>query len=103
MLFEGGFANVTPHAATIYNFANDERAPLLFISGGSDHILPPKIQHENYDKNVKHSTAITGYKLFPDRDHFTCGEDGWEAVADFALEWALNPRSGRVRMSGRGR
>ena len=22
------------------------------------------------------------------RDHFTCGEPGWEAVADFALDWA---------------
>ena len=24
---------------------------------------------------------------FPGRDHFTCGGDGWEAVADYAFAW----------------
>jgi pimeloyl-ACP methyl ester carboxylesterase len=96
MLFQGGFANYTPNAATTYNFANDERAPLLFIAGGNDHILPPAVQHENFKKNTKHSEAITAYKLFPGRSHYTCGEDGWEAVADFALSWALNPRAGEL-------
>jgi pimeloyl-ACP methyl ester carboxylesterase len=96
ILFQGGFANFTPHAATVYNFANDDRAPLLFIAGGSDHILPPAVQHENYKKNAKHSTAITAYRLFPGRDHYTCGEDGWEAVADFALNWAREPRAGEL-------
>jgi pimeloyl-ACP methyl ester carboxylesterase len=94
VLFQGGFANFTPDAATTYNFADDDRAPLLFISGGSDHILPPVVQRENYDKNVKHSVAITAHKVFDGRDHFTCGEPGWEAVADFALDWALNPVPG---------
>jgi pimeloyl-ACP methyl ester carboxylesterase len=44
VLFQGGFAAVTPHAATTFNFADDDRAPLLFISGGSDHILPTVVQ-----------------------------------------------------------
>jgi pimeloyl-ACP methyl ester carboxylesterase len=94
MLFEGGFANVTPHTATTYNLANDDRAPLLFISGGSDKILPPAVQLENYDRNASHSSAITAYKLFPGRDHYTCGAPGWETVADFALGWALDPAAG---------
>jgi pimeloyl-ACP methyl ester carboxylesterase len=94
ILFQGGLAAVTPHATTIYNFANDDRAPLLFVSGGSDHILPPRVQRENYDKNVARSAALTAYTVFPERDHYTCGEPGWEAVADFALEWALAPRAG---------
>jgi pimeloyl-ACP methyl ester carboxylesterase len=96
ILFEGGFTHVAPHAATTYNFANDDRAPLLFISGGSDRILPPSVQRENYDKNASHSTAITAYKLFSGRDHFTCGEPGWEAVADLALGWALDPSAGVI-------
>jgi pimeloyl-ACP methyl ester carboxylesterase len=96
ILFEGGFASVTPHAATTYNFANDDRAPLLFISGGSDQILPPAVQRENYDRNASHSSAVTGYKLFPGRDHYTCGEPGWEAIADFALGWALAPSAGVI-------
>ena len=94
ILFQGGLANVTYDAATTYDFANEGRAPLLFISGGSDHILPPAVQRENYDKNVKHSTAVTAHKVFHGRDHFTCGEPGWEAVADFALDWALAPVPG---------
>jgi pimeloyl-ACP methyl ester carboxylesterase len=96
ILFQGGLANFTHAAATTYNFANDDRAPLLFIAGGEDHILPPAVQHENFKKNLKHSTAITAYKLFPGRDHFTCGEPGWEEVADFALNWALDPRAGEL-------
>ncbi|MFE9428146.1 alpha/beta hydrolase [Kitasatospora sp. NPDC006697] len=96
ILFQGGFANVTPHAATTYNFANDDRAPLLFVAGGKDHILPPAVQHENYVKNTKHSEAITAYKLFDGRSHYTCGEPGWEAVADFALDWALAPVAGEL-------
>jgi hypothetical protein len=35
--------------------------------------------------------VITAYKLFPGRDHYTCGAPGWEAVADLALGWALDP------------
>jgi hypothetical protein len=34
--------------------------------------------------------------LFEGRDHFTCGEDGWETVADLALEWAQAPESGEL-------
>lgn len=96
ILFQGGLENFTHDAATTYDFANDGRAPLLFISGGSDHILPPAVQRENYDKNVKHSTAVTAHKVFDGRDHFTCGEPGWEAIADFALDWALAPVPGLI-------
>ncbi len=96
ILFQGGFANFTPHAATTYNFANDDRAPLLFIAGGNDRILPPSVQRENFEKNVKHSEAMTAYKLFLGRSHYTCGETGWEEVADFAIDWALAPSAGEL-------
>ncbi|EPC6046623.1 alpha/beta hydrolase [Serratia sp. OLHL2] len=96
MLFQGGLANFTPDAATTYNFANGDRAPLLFIAGGNDHILPPAVQRENYEKNAKGSQAISAYKLFPGRSHYTCGEQGWEAVADFALDWAQAPVAGSL-------
>jgi pimeloyl-ACP methyl ester carboxylesterase len=99
ILFQGGFAAVTPHASTTYNFADDDRAPLLFISGGSDHILPPAVQESNYKKNAKHSEALTAHVVFPGRDHYTCGEPGWEAVADFALDWALSPHAGELELT----
>jgi pimeloyl-ACP methyl ester carboxylesterase len=94
ILFQGGFQAVTHDASTTYDFSNDDRAPLLFISGGSDHILPPSVQRENYSKNAKHSTAVTAHVVFDGRDHYTCGEPGWEAVADFALDWSLDPTQG---------
>jgi pimeloyl-ACP methyl ester carboxylesterase len=96
ILFQGGLASVTPHATTTFDYADDERAPLLWISGGSDHILPPVTQERNYERNAKHSEAISAHKLFPGRDHFTCGEAGWAAVADFALDWALSPVAGEL-------
>jgi pimeloyl-ACP methyl ester carboxylesterase len=96
ILFDGGLANFTPHAATTYDFTNETRAPLLWVSGGDDHILPPAVQEGNYKRNVNHSTALSAHKVFPGRDHFTCGETGWEAVADFALEWALDPVAGEL-------
>jgi pimeloyl-ACP methyl ester carboxylesterase len=94
ILFQGGFAAVTHNASTTYDFSNDDRAPLLFISGGSDHILPPSVQRENYSKNATHSTAVAAHVVFDGRDHYTCGEPGWEAVADFALNWSLDPTQG---------
>ncbi|MER7534875.1 alpha/beta hydrolase [Streptomyces sp. NPDC097704] len=99
MLFQGGFANFTPHATTTVDFANDDRAPLLFVSGGNDNILPPSVQHENYEKHAKRSKAITAYRLFDGRSHYTCGEAGWEAVADLALDWALAPAPGELAAS----
>jgi pimeloyl-ACP methyl ester carboxylesterase len=68
-------------------FAAD-RAPLLFIGGEKDHIMPPSVNKSNakhYDK----SPAVTEYHEFAGRDHWTCAAPGWEAVADYALDWAL--------------
>jgi pimeloyl-ACP methyl ester carboxylesterase len=84
-------ANFTPgHQDTYVDFKNDARAPLLFIAGGEDNIMPPSVNESNV-KHYRHSTAITAYKEFPGRSHYTVGQDGWEEVADFALAWAINP------------
>jgi pimeloyl-ACP methyl ester carboxylesterase len=87
VLFQGAFANFNPHAATAVNFKNDERAPLLIIAGGADHIVPASVDKEAAGKFAK-SHAITEYKLFPNRSHWTVAEPGWEEVADYALDWA---------------
>jgi alpha-beta hydrolase superfamily lysophospholipase len=84
-------ANFTPgHQDTYVNFKNDDRAPLLFIAGGEDNIMPPSVNESNA-KHYRKSKAITAYKEFPGRSHFTVGQPGWEDVADFALAWATNP------------
>jgi pimeloyl-ACP methyl ester carboxylesterase len=94
MVFEAGLANFTPHSPMTIDYKKPGRAPLLFISGGNDHAVPAAVQRESYRKHAKNAGSTTAYKLFEGRDHFTCGEDGWEAVADFALNWAQNPTNG---------
>ena len=87
VLFQAGLANVTPHATTTVDFHNHTRAPLLLIAGGKDHIAPASLTRANFDLYEK-SKAVTAYKEFPERSHFTIGEKGWEAVADYALDWS---------------
>ena len=87
ILFQAAFANFNPHAATTVDFQNDNRAPLLLISGGDDHVSPASVVEANF-KLYRKSKAVTAYKNFPGRTHYTLGQDGWEEVADYALTWA---------------
>jgi pimeloyl-ACP methyl ester carboxylesterase len=87
LLFQASLANFNPHAATAVNFHNDNRAPLLLIAGGKDHIAPAAVTLANY-RLYRDSKAVTEYKEYPDRSHFTVGQKGWEEVADYALDWA---------------
>ena len=82
-------SNFTPgHQETYVNFRNEERAPLLFIAGSEDNLMPPAVNQSNV-KHYRHVKSVTDYKEFPGRSHFTVGQDGWEEVADYALEWAV--------------
>lgn len=86
----GLIANFKPgHQETWVDYASDERAPLLFIGGGADHIMPPAVNKSNAKKYHK-SAALTEYHEFEGRSHWTCAEPGWEAVADYALSWAVS-------------
>jgi pimeloyl-ACP methyl ester carboxylesterase len=85
----GLIANFKPgRQETWVDFHNPDRAPLLFIAGGADHIMPPAVNRSNAH-HYKGEGTITDYHEFPGRSHWTCGEPGWEAVADYALDWAL--------------
>jgi pimeloyl-ACP methyl ester carboxylesterase len=47
-VWDGVLANFTPgHQDTYVNFRNEERAPLLFIAGSEDNIMPPAVQQSN--------------------------------------------------------
>ncbi|MEE4025347.1 alpha/beta hydrolase [Gordonia sp. PKS22-38] len=90
----GVFANLTPrHLETAVDYSRDDRAPLLFIAGGADHIMPPSVNKSNARKYRK-SKAVTDYHEFPGRSHWTCAEPGWEQVADYALDWAMEQVTG---------
>jgi pimeloyl-ACP methyl ester carboxylesterase len=95
LVWGGVLANFTPGHQDVYvNFRNEDRAPLLFIAGGEDNLMPPAVNESNV-KHYRHTKSITDYKEFPGRAHFTVGQDGWEEVADYALEWATEHATAR--------
>ena len=65
-----------------------KRAPLLLIAGSEDHISPVSL-NRNILKLQSKAPSATELKEYAGRTHFTAGMDGWEEVADHALNWAL--------------
>lgn len=88
ILWDGAFSLLNSNAQSKINYANNQRAPLLFIAGGKDHLVPAAVNKANVKKYAK-SSALTAYREFPERTHNTIGQAGWEQVADFALNWAV--------------
>ena len=80
--FGGAIGTFTPAA-----LGQVERARLLFIAGGEDHIVPPSVNRASAKHD--HSRAATDSKEFPTRSHDPLGPDGWEEVADDVLDWAF--------------
>lgn len=93
IVWDGALANVTPKSPSKVDFMKSGRAPLLFIAGSEDHIMPASVNKANYKKYLK-SDGIVDYTEFAGRCHFTCGQEGWESVADYALAWAINRTGG---------
>jgi pimeloyl-ACP methyl ester carboxylesterase len=83
----GLIANFKPGHQDTYVDYDQDRAPLLFIAGEKDNIMPPSVNWANAEHYMR-SPARTNYHEFAGRDHWTCGAPGWEAVADYALQWA---------------
>ncbi|HMD56285.1 MAG TPA: alpha/beta fold hydrolase [Solirubrobacteraceae bacterium] len=100
VLFEGAFANFNPRTALQLDFKNEARAPLLLIAGGSDHVVPASVDKAASRRFQRKSAALTEYKEFPDRSHFTIGQEGWEEVADYALDWAVEHASSGAPVAG---
>ena len=87
VLIDGILANVKPGHQDIYvNFENDDRAPLLLVSGSEDHIMPPAVQKST----LKHYKSDTVTELIEfEGPHLMIAGEGWETIADTALDWAL--------------
>jgi pimeloyl-ACP methyl ester carboxylesterase len=81
-------ANIHPGKDdTWVDYDNADRAPLLFISGSEDHLMPPSIQKSNAkhysDELVTEVVEFEGPHLLPSREN-------WQEVADHALDWAVS-------------
>ncbi|MBM7774722.1 alpha-beta hydrolase superfamily lysophospholipase [Actinokineospora baliensis] len=88
IVWGGVLANFQPgHQDTWVDYDNDDRAPLLFVSGGEDHIMPPAVQHSNA-KHYK-SKTVTEVKDYPGFAHLLPAQEGWQQIADDVLDWAL--------------
>ncbi|MGY1752669.1 alpha/beta hydrolase [Blastococcus sp. SYSU D01042] len=87
ILWDSVLANFMPGPQdAAVDYENEARRPLLFISGGEDHIMPPSVQRSN----VKHYTSavLTEHEEYPGYAHLLPAQEGWEAIADHALAWA---------------
>lgn len=67
------------------DYAKPDRPPLIFVTGGADHVVPASVNHRNAKR---YTSGVVDVKDFPGRTHYTVGQDGWEDVADVALSWA---------------
>jgi hypothetical protein len=99
ILWNTVLANVMPGPQdAAVDYANEARPPLLFISGGEDHIMPPSVQRSN----VKHyKTGIVEHRDHPGYAHLLPAQEGWEEIADVALDWAADhARGSRPEVAG---
>lgn len=88
MVWGSALANIHPGKdETWVDYHNADRAPLLFIAGDADHLMPPKIQQSNA-RHYKGEGTITEVKEFSG-PHLLPAAPGWEQVADYALSWAV--------------
>ncbi|MCS5732293.1 alpha/beta hydrolase [Herbiconiux daphne] len=88
LFFEGVLA--IPQAKkgiTRVDFLKPDRAPLLIIGGEIDHVAPLAVQKALL-RRYSEGPAVVEYREFPGRSHRIVGQQGWEDVADVAVEWA---------------
>lgn len=76
-------------------------APLLLIGGENDNIMPAPLNRANFRRYAK-SPSVTEYKEFAGRTHYSViGGEGWEEVADYAVDWATRASSSTAAPSQR--
>ena len=88
VLWEGAFGAVRK-GVTAVDYRKPDRAPLLLVAGGADHIVPAKLNRAMYRRYAK-GAATVDFREYPDRTHHIVGQAGWEQVADESLAWALD-------------
>jgi pimeloyl-ACP methyl ester carboxylesterase len=96
IFWDSVLANLIPGPQAVFvNYHNDARAPLLFISGSEDHLMPPSVQRSNADHYK--SNTVTEVKVFEGFAHLLPAQKGWEEIADYALDWAVQHSVTRAR------
>jgi pimeloyl-ACP methyl ester carboxylesterase len=72
---------------------NPRRPPLLMTAGEKDITMTPFNILKSFHIQ-RRTPSVTQFRLFKGLSHFLIAEPGWEAVADFCLNWAVKNARG---------
>jgi non-heme chloroperoxidase len=65
---------------------NPDRGPLLILDGEEDHTVPWAIANASYERQ-KRNPNVTEIKKMPNRGHSLTIDQGWQEVAQNALDF----------------
>jgi pimeloyl-ACP methyl ester carboxylesterase len=85
-LFQTAAANFSLHSPAAVETANQDRGPLLLISGLEDHTVPDVVTRSTL-KQYRKSDSVTELMQFPGRGHSLTVDHGWPEVAEAVLMW----------------
>jgi pimeloyl-ACP methyl ester carboxylesterase len=85
-------ANLNPFTEAKLDPKNPARGPLLIIDGEKDHTVPWAIANAAY-KRQKRNEAVTEIKQIPNRGHSLTIDNGWQEVAQTALDFVKRSAS----------
>jgi len=83
-LFQAATANINPWTQAQVDTLNQERGPLLVISGGKDNTVPWAVANAAY-RLQQLNPGLTEIVEIPGRGHSLVIDSGWREVADTAL------------------
>jgi esterase/lipase len=83
-LFQAAAANLNPWTEAKVDTMNQDRGPLLIISGEKDHTVPRAIAHASY-KQQEDNDGVTEIVEIKDRGHALTIDSSWREVADTAV------------------
>jgi pimeloyl-ACP methyl ester carboxylesterase len=85
-LAQMGNANLNPWTESKVDTKNPERGPLLILDGEKDHTVPWAIANAAY-KRQKRNPSVTEIQQMPNRGHSLTIDNGWQEVAQTALDF----------------
>jgi non-heme chloroperoxidase len=83
-LFQAATANLNPWTEAKVVTDNEDRGPLLIVSGEKDNTVPWAIANASY-KQQNGNAGVTEIIEMPNRGHALTIDSGWREVADTAL------------------
>jgi pimeloyl-ACP methyl ester carboxylesterase len=83
-LFQAAAANLNPWTQAQVDTLNQERGPLLIVSGQKDHTVPWAIASASF-RQQQANPGLTEIVQLPHRGHSLVIDSGWREVADTAL------------------